>query len=198
MVNDLAPKQVREVGLTPAQKVMVFGPLITSVILIFPGITFPVFNTSIDYAITSPIFNFDSKILEKSQSIMGTILDLWERPSTVFVGTLIFLFSIMVPLVKCGLFFWVLIKGTHGKSYPFLKAIGKWSMADVFVVSIFLAFLSTRNQHVGGDTIQVMGLQVGLKSDMNSFLGPGFYFFLGYCLLSLLAFQLYEIFRKNH
>ena len=51
----------------------------------------------------------------------------------------------------------------------------------VFVVSIFLAFLSTRNQHVGGDTIQVMGLQVGLKSDMNSFLGPGFYFFLGYC-----------------
>jgi len=52
-------------------------------------------------------------------------------------------------------------------------------MADVFVVAIFVAYLAAN----------------GIKEnralvDFNSQLGAGFYYFLGYCLISILATQL--------
>ncbi len=60
-----------------------------------------------------------------------------------------------------------------GRVAGFVKAVGKWSMADVFVVALLLTFLS-----LSGD---------GLT---DARLGTGFYFFAGYVLLSLLAAQL--------
>jgi uncharacterized paraquat-inducible protein A len=55
----------------------------------------------------------------------------------------------------------------------FLEYGGKWSMADVFVVAVFLAFLAFSN------------MQVGIPTESRVLIG--LYFFLGYCLLSLLA-----------
>jgi uncharacterized paraquat-inducible protein A len=57
--------------------------------------------------------------------------------------------------------------------------ISKWSMADVFVVGVFVAFLAANAVKKEG----------GLLS-FEAVLGPGFYFFLGYCLLSILSSQL--------
>jgi paraquat-inducible protein A len=54
--------------------------------------------------------------------------------------------------------------------------ISKWSMADVFVVGVFLSFLATRS-----------------NKDINAWLHDGFYFFLAYCLISILATQIMDI-----
>ncbi len=53
-----------------------------------------------------------------------------------------------------------------------IRFIGKWSMTDVFVVAILLAFFSTES-----------------KSFTDASVGPGLYFFAGYGLLSLLGGQ---------
>ena len=55
----------------------------------------------------------------------------------------------------------------------FVEKSGKWSMADVFVVAVFLAYLAFSN------------IQSGIQTESNTL--PGLYFFLSYCLLSIMA-----------
>jgi len=62
---------------------------------------------------------------------------------------------------------------TRRHSVMLVKAIGRWSMTDVFVVAVLLAFLTA-------DTAQLT----------DATLGPGLYFFAGYGLLSIAAGQL--------
>jgi hypothetical protein len=49
-------------------------------------------------------------------------------------------------------------------------------MADVFVVGIFIAFLSTQS-----------------NNNINAVLLPGFNYFVAYCILSLAGIQLVQI-----
>ena len=60
--------------------------------------------------------------------------------------------------------------------FNFVKAIGKWSMADVFVVGVFIAYLSTKSNEA-----------------ISAELYEGFYYFTGYCLISLAAIQAMKI-----
>jgi len=52
-------------------------------------------------------------------------------------------------------------------------------MADVFVVAIFVAYLAANGIRESRALV-----------DFNSSLGVGFYYFLGYCLVSIAATQL--------
>jgi hypothetical protein len=58
---------------------------------------------------------------------------------------------------------------------------------------VFLAFLATRDQ-VQANTftvpVLIQQVEVAMETQLTSTLGPGFYFFLGYCLLSILWTQL--------
>ena len=158
--------------------------------LLFPGLTQPVFNLGVDVKVLSSFAEINSQVVEQSKSILGTVSDLYER-DRVLVGTLILLFSVVVPFLK-GL---MLIGGILHKSpkiqlrlYQLVNAIGKWSMADVFVVAVFLVFLSTaENTSATKESLNVLGIKLPLeiKMLMDSNLGPGFYWFLAYCLLSL-------------
>jgi len=118
---------------------------------------------------------------EKTNSILNTAKELYRNNHKPVAG-LILLFSVIIPLLKA-----ILLLGAH---LPF-KAIvkrrllwissitSKWSMADVFVVAIFVAFLAANGLRESRALV-----------DFNSELGSGFYFFLGYCLISILATQL--------
>ena len=74
------------------------------------------------------------------------------------------------------------------KGFRFINVIGKWSMADVFVVAILLAFMATSGE---GQTktfeVTILGmiLPVEMITSIKSGLGAGFYYFLSYCLLSI-------------
>jgi uncharacterized paraquat-inducible protein A len=118
---------------------------------------------------------------EKTRSILGTSRELFDTGNHV-VGFLILLFSVIIPVTK-GLLLLVsaLIKELRikGHSYNIANLISKWSMADVFVVAIVVAYLAA---NASRDMGEIFTLQARFE--------PGFYFFLGYCVLSILSAQL--------
>ena len=109
----------------------------------------------------------DLNLFSEKRSVMGMLKKLWQDGS-YWPWLLIFLFGIVVPLVKSGIIFYLLLgKNPDIKWQRFVSAISKWAMADVFTISIFVAFL-------GANAMQ----------NTNASLQPGFYFFSGYVILS--------------
>ena len=93
-----------------------------------------------------------------------------------FLASLLLLFSVVLPVLKILLSIVALELGhsrTRRASVLLIKIIGRWSMTDVFVVAVLLAFLTA-------DTAQLT----------DATLGPGLYFFAGYGLLSIAAGQM--------
>jgi hypothetical protein len=117
---------------------------------------------------------------EQKQTIVVTIRYLLEHGGYT-AGILLLLFSVCVPFGKVLLFFWALHSNPRRreKLLKFINVIGKWSMADVFVVSIYTAYLGARSS-VG----------VGQPIHFETEYGPGFYWFAAYCVVALAAQQI--------
>jgi len=163
--------------------------------ILVPGIILPVFDLGVDVEVASSLANINTHVLKESRSIISTINDLYTR-DRMLVASLILVFSVIIPIIKGLALIGALVhKSTAVQSFlfDFVHAIGKWSMADVFVVAIFLVFLSTeQNTNATKEAINVMGMRIPIEIRMlmDSNLGPGFFWFLGYCLLSLLTLHL--------
>ncbi len=109
----------------------------------------------------------DFTLFSEKRSVLGMLQKLWDDRS-YWPFLLIFVFGIIVPLIKSGLIFYLLIKKQPNLKYQrFVSAISKWAMADVFAISIFVAFL-------GANAME----------STKAFLQPGFYCFSAYVLLS--------------
>lgn len=111
------------------------------------------------------------------------LIQLLFKDKNWLVGISILLFSVLIPVTK--LLFTLIIsfkKNTNKKLLSFFSFIGKWSMADVFVASCFLAFLSFSNMNVGIDT--------------ESKILYGLYFFFSYVILSILMSSLIKSSNK--
>ena len=137
------------------------------------------------------------KIFDTTRSILNTVDNLWKR-DYYFVASMIFLFSVMVPLIKGGLLttmFFNKNSARRNKIFLFVRAIGKWSMCDVFIVAVMLSYLSTgaaKTENVKNITMMGYPVNVDVLTGMHADLHVGFWCFLTYCLLSLIALQLYE------
>lgn len=108
-----------------------------------------------------------------SNSIVSSIEKLFEQDN-YFVGGIILFFSIIFPLIKT--FMSLLLNILQEKNFlhihkisNLLSALSKWSMSDVFVLSIFLVYLSPKK---GGS--------------IETELEMGFYIFLSYVVLSII------------
>jgi hypothetical protein len=126
------------------------------------------------------------EVYTQTRSIMSAVGNLYEVGSP-FPATLILLFSVVVPLTKAALVTWaVFMKGAARRvgTLRFVTAIAKWSMADVFVVALFITYLAAEaTQTPPGDP----GAPPLLSFDAS--FGPGFYWFAVYCLFSLASQQ---------
>jgi uncharacterized paraquat-inducible protein A len=166
-----------------------------AIFLFIPGIFLPMFFLQMDVSanISGPALT--SQLINKELSLLTTIQELWQH-DRLLVAALIFIFSICIPLLKTCLVAWSYFKRNtqiEKKIINFVGAIGKWSMADVFVVAIFLAVLSTNHSETANQqTLSIMGFKLNLmiSSETLSSVGQGFYFFTAYCLLSLIGTQL--------
>lgn len=140
-----------------------------------PGMFKGVANQMLDYMDTDG----EVEVYAKTQTILGTIKQL-ANAGYWLVAFLIGLFSVVIPVVK-GIMMLLATFSAKEKLKAFcLKASGlisKWSMADVFVVALMVTYLAAN-----AITDEVLNFQ-------SSF-GPGFYFFTGYCLLSIASSQL--------
>lgn len=148
------------------------GPLLgVSAVFLLVGLTAPMLTivAQQDVALLGRIV-----LQYESKSIIGTAERL-ASTGNLAVASLLFLFSAMIPVAKLIFSFIALSGAGDGLRRAVLRTIrliGKWSMTDVFVVAILLAFFSTES-----------------KSITDASVGPGLYFFAGYGLLSLLGGQ---------
>ncbi|MFT4667339.1 MAG: paraquat-inducible protein A [Polaribacter sp.] len=149
--------------------------ILLSLLCLYPGLFQPIM--SIDITPKLPLVG-EVTLYESIQSIVKTVDTLYENDNKL-VAFLILLFSIIVPIIKAVVLLLILFvrKLSSRKAlYNFVHMIGKWSMADVFVVGVFLAFLATKSND-------------GFHAELHN----GFYYFLAYCLISLVAIQIMEV-----
>ncbi len=121
----------------------------------------------------------------QSKSVIDLIYVLLESKNYV-VAISIFGFSVIVPFIKLTLSVLLLLSRPFRESGLVKKTvgrIGKWSMADVFVVATFLSYLSFSNMNSGIDT------------EAKTLVG--LYFFLAYCILSIASSQIIELAVKE-
>ena len=124
------------------------------------------------------------EVYQQTRSIISSVRNLYEVGS-VLAATLIVFFSVIVPVTKSFLVCWAVCQGNalrRQRTLLFVEMSAKWSMADVFAVAVIIAFLAAQAS-------QTVGAASALVSFRATF-GPGFYWFTGYCLLSLAVQQL--------
>ena len=82
-------------------------------------------------------------------TIIGGIIELYQH-GMYFIGTIVFLASISIPLMKILVLFYLAYrtysptienKG-NTKLFHLLEFIGKWSMLDIYVITIFIALVN--------------------------------------------------------
>jgi paraquat-inducible protein A len=111
------------------------------------------------------------------RSIFGVISELYLKGYWP-VAACLTVFSILIPLAKAGLTVFVLECSSLSRKLKitkFLHSISKWSMADVFVAAILLSNFAVR---------------ANKSTQADLFLG--FYYFLSYCLLSMVTTTLLQ------
>ncbi len=169
-----------------------------SFILLYPGVTMDIYSVEITTRVEASIIPdpVTVTVYQQTRSILSTVRELWAS-ADYLVSFLILTFSIIVPVTKGSMLLASIFvtKATVKKWLVLIvDLIGKWSMADVFVVAVLLAFLATRDQvqpALFTAPIPLIGpVEIQMETHLTSTLGPGFYFFLGYCLFSVLWTQI--------
>jgi Paraquat-inducible protein A len=125
------------------------------------------------------------EIYEQTRSIVGSVRRLYEVGSPV-PATLILLFSVIVPLGKAALVTWAMFMADARRrrsTLRFVETIAKWSMADVFVVALFIAYLAAQASQTS-DPRTAPPLTA-----FTARFGAGFYWFAAYCVVSLASQQ---------
>jgi hypothetical protein len=141
-------------------------------------------------AMVSSFFGFDQiegqlEVYSNTRSIWGTVESL-SRTGNLPVAFLIVFFSLVIPVFKLLLqvISLVVVKAEFRKPLLWLNAVlSKWSMSDVFVRGLLVAYMAGSAKDQAGDLLK-----------MNAVLEPGFYYFLAYSLFSIAATMLL---RKN-
>jgi Paraquat-inducible protein A len=129
----------------------------------------------------------DVEVYLQTRSIVGSVRNLYDVGSPV-PATLILLFSVIVPVTKAVLVGWAFFLARRPdarvRTLRFVETIAKWSMADVFVVALFITYLAAQATQTPPGNPDAAPL---VKFDAH--FGPGFYWFAAYCLFSLASQQ---------
>ena len=149
--------------------------VVISLVVVVPGLIQPIITLSADM--------MGRQVFAQTRSILQTVKDLHSSGNYVVAGMILF-FSVMVPFVKAVLLGIVgLLKPTQPARYrifAFVRGISKWAMADVFVVGVYIAYLSAK-----------------ATDALDAQLHEGFYYFAAYCLISLLSVQVMHVDRPK-
>jgi hypothetical protein len=127
----------------------------------------------------------DVPVYEQTRSIIGSVRRLYQVGSSL-PATLILLFSVIVPLGKAALVaFAIFMTDTERRRrvLAFVEAIAKWSMADVFVVALFIAYLAAKASQTANPSAEPPLIA------FTAHFGAGFYWFAAYCVFSLASQQ---------
>lgn len=106
--------------------------------------------TALIFYIPANIFPFMTIELygnRNSSTIWSGITSLMEQRSYA-IALVVFLASILIPILKLVILFYLAATGGNGKLprfkmhlYQFIEAIGRWSMLDIFLLAVLVAMV---------------------------------------------------------
>ncbi len=167
------------------------------ILLLLAGVTTPMIDmeakiSKMSFMLMGYPVNFENQILYfQSKSILDVfwVMMTHKEVPMKFVGVLIVTFSIIFPLLKIissiGYYYHQRARENPVIKFFVLKS-GKWSMADVMVVAIFMAYIGFNgviSSQFG--QLNTESQQLVILATNGTSLQPGFYLFLTYALLAL-------------
>lgn len=172
--------------------------ILFGVIILLTGVSSPMIEIDarfreMTFVLLGEKINFSNQFLfYRSKSILEIISIMLDtgKIASVLVALLILSFSVLLPFAKL-ISMSIYLISTKYRKYKFTDWItfksGKWSMADVMVVAIFMAYVAF---HSILDN-QLEGLNRSSESltaitTNHTSLEPGFYIFVTYVLFSIL------------
>ena len=151
--------------------------------------------SEIDFILIGKSIQFHDQVLfYQSKSIIDVVKILIEtgKADSVFVGLLILIFSIVFPIAKLLATKIHLLGSGRWRDSKVIKFFafksGKWSMADVMVIAIFMAYIGFKgildNQVVNMNTNMNNKYVASIATNQTS-LQPGFILFISFVLFGL-------------
>lgn len=167
-------------------------------VLLLSGLSLPMIDidariSEMNFTLLGEHISFNDQVLYfKSKSILEIVQVMLSQGQfdVLMVGLLVLLFSVLFPLSKliCSCIYLYSIRSRGNKFIRFMVfQTGKWSMADVMVIAIFMAYigfsgiLSEQLSHLAGlsDSVQML-------TTNQTALQIGFFLFTSFAVMSLL------------
>lgn len=173
--------------------------ILLALVVLGVGLTTPMIEIDarfkqVDFLLIGEKINFsDQVIFFQSKSIVDVVRILLEtgKFDSLLVGLLILVFSVIFPIAKL-LSTQIYLVGSerirkNRLIYFFAFKSGKWSMADVYVIAVFMAYIGF--QGILDNQLSILNVEteslMSISTNETS-LQPGFILFIGFVLFSLL------------
>ncbi|MBY0416041.1 MAG: paraquat-inducible protein A, partial [Bdellovibrionales bacterium] len=180
------------------------------VILLITGVTTPMIDmeakiSQMSFILLNHSVKFENQVLYfQSKSVLDVfwIMITNDTLQMKAVGILMVLFSIVFPICKLSssVAYYFNYKNSQENGWIkwFVLKSGKWSMADVLVVAIFMAFIGFNGiiSSQLGKLNSSVSKEVVIFTTNGTNLQPGFYVFFTYAMLALFLSNYLE--RKLH
>lgn len=173
-------------------------------VLLLTGLSLPMIDieasiSSFSFILVGEEVTFKDQVLFfQSKSILQVVWLLLKSGGVglVLVALLVFTFSVLIPVAKLAASISTITsreRPTHWLHRFLVFKSGKWSMADVMVVAIFMSYIGF-NGVINSQLTQLTAFSgnVEMFTTNNSVLQAGFYLFTGYCIIGLLLSAMIE------
>jgi len=178
------------------RKWLLIDASLLAIILLFLGVMLPMMEinaTLINLKFTllgEEVLFSNQSLYFRSKSIYDIVTIL--LPVNPMIGIAVMVFSVVLPAIKLIITFILIFSKTPSKKLQWIISnLGKWSMADVFLIAVFLANLSFQN--ILSDQMKSLSQNKSAQMAVNtshSSIQIGFYFFFGYVILSMIISKL--------
>jgi len=172
--------------------------VLSLIILLIAGVTTPMIDmeaqiSQMSFVLMGHPIHFEDQVLYfQSKSILDVfwLMITYKDIQMKFVGVLLITFSIFFPLLKIASSLGYYYNYHHARENPVIKFFvlksGKWSMADVMVVAIFMAYIGLNGIITSQfDQLISAGQELVILTTNGTSLQQGYYLFLTYTLLAL-------------
>ena len=171
---------------------------LTLLVLLAAGVTTPIIDMEakigeLSFVLLEHKISFHDQVMYfQSKSIMDVfhIMINHKELQMKFVGILMVCFSLVFPVFKMLSSLAYYYDYCHARNYKivqfFVLKSGKWSMADVLVVAIFMSFIGFNgiiNSQL--DDLKSASESVNVMTTNGTNLQPGFYLFITYTMLAM-------------
>ena len=182
----------------PLQPFQYFVLVASLIILLVVGVTTPMIDmeakiSKMTFVLMNNPIVFENQVLFfQTKSVLDVfwIMITHETLQMKAVGLLMVAFSVVFPILKL-IFYFDYKKARSNKWIQFfvIKS-GKWSMADVMVVAIFMAFIGFNGiitSQIG--KLSTTSQDIVILSTNGTALQPGYYLFFTYAMLAMFLSQ---------